>query len=534
MANQECLDYIRQGATVWNNWRNSHEMAYLDLSGADLSRMDLRSIDLSSAYLHMTNLSGADLSGANLRRAYLEGAKLSGTRLNNADVNTANLHVASLIDANLDGANLSDADLREAQMQRVSARRTIFSGANLSKADLSEAILSGAQLGKCFLRNMRLRKAQLNGADLSYCDLTTLDLENVDLHEANLREVDLTGVNLSGANLRRASLEKATLRGANFYDATLDGARLEAANLSTAYLGGAHLKLTNLHGADLSFVDFSGTTLFLADLSDTDLTRANFTRAILDEADFARATLGWTIFGSVNLSTARGLDSVSHHGALVLDIETAARSARSLPTSFLQAANLVPDIIASLAKVSSSSDPYTWCICASSLDHEFVTTLHASLQKKGIRCWSVLVDQLPEEKQQEHLDELIRLHDQLLLVCSAHSVNNDWMRYAVETVQQREQRANKKLLQPISLDYAVIKSQEDWAVSLQQEQTLVDVSMWQQDSNRYGRAVNRLVKNFREAYELPDYAVSRPRQLAGSRQANSQSSRAAQRRRKRP
>jgi uncharacterized protein YjbI with pentapeptide repeats len=353
------------------------------------------------------------------------------------------------------------------------------------------------------------------------------------LHEANLREVDLTGVNLSGANLRRASLEKAMLRGASFYGATLDGARLEAANLSTAYLGGAHLKLTNLHGADLSFVDFSGTTLFLADLSDTDLTRANFTRAILDEADFARATLGWTIFGSVNLSTVKGLDSVSHHGALVLDIETAVRSARSLPTSFLQAANLAPDSIASLAKMFSP-DPYTWCICASSLDHEFVTALHVTLQKKGIRCWCVLVDQLPEEKRQEHLDELIRLHDQLLLVCSKHSVNNDWMKYAVETVQHREQRENKKLLQPISLDYAIIKSQEDWAVSMQQEQTFVDVSMWQQDSNRYGRAVNRLVKSFREAYELPDYAVSRQRQLAGSRQANSQSSRAAQRRRKHP
>jgi uncharacterized protein YjbI with pentapeptide repeats len=529
MANQECLNYIGQGAMAWNNWRNSHEMLYLDLSGADLSRMDLRSVDLSNVHLHMANLSGTDLSGANLCRAYLEGAKLSDALLNNADVSTANLHVASLIDANLDGANLSDADLREAQMQRASARRAIFSGANLSDADLSETILSGAQLSKCLLHNVRLHEAQLNGADLSYCDLTTLDLENVDLHEANLREVDLTGVNLSGANLRRASLDKATLRGASFYGATLDGARLEAADLSTAYLGGAHLKLTNLHGADLSFVDLSGATLFLADLSNADLTRANFTRAILDEADFTRATLGWTIFGSVNLSAVKGLDSISHHGALVLDIETLLRSARNLPASFLQAANLAPDIIASLAKMPSL-DPYTWCICASSLDHEFVTSLHASLQKKGIRCWYVLVDQLPEEKQQEHLDELIRLHDQLLLVCSKHSVSNDWMRYVVETVQRCEQRENKKLLQLISLDYAVIKSQEDWAVNMQQEQALVDVSMWQQDSNSYGRVVNHLVKSFREEYDLPEHAISRSKQLAGSRQ----SSRAGQRRRKRP
>jgi hypothetical protein len=293
------------------------------------------------------------------------------------------------------------------------------------------------------------------------------------------------------------------------------------------------LKLANLHGADLSFVDFSGTTLFLADLSDTDLTRANFTRAILDEADFSRATLGWTIFGSVNLSTVKGLDSASHHGALVLDIETILRSAEKLPESFLQAANLSPDIVASLAK-TFSLDPYTWCICASSVDHEFVTSLHASLQKKGVRCWYVFVDQLPEEKQQEHLDELIRLHDQLLLVCSQHSVNKDWMRYVVETVQHREQRENKKLLQSISLDYAVIKSQQDWAVSMQQEQTFVDLSMWRQDSNRYGRAVNRLVKSFREAYELPGDVRSRQPQVASSRQTNRQSSRASRRRRKRP
>lgn len=533
MANQECLDVIRQGAMAWNSWRDSHEVVYLDLSGADLSNIDLRSVDLSGVYLHMTNLNGTNLSGANLRRAYLEGAKLNGARLDNADVSTANLHVASLMDACLDGANLSDADLREAQMQRISARRAIFSGANLSEVDLSEAMLSGAQLSKCLLHEARLHRAQLNNVDLSYCDLSTLDLENADLREANLREVDLSGVNLSGANLQRASLEGAMLRGASFYGAILDGARLEAANLSTAYLGDAHLKLTNLHHADLSFVDFSGTALFLADLSDTDLTRANFTRTMLDEADFSRATLGWTIFGNVDLRTVKGLDSVYHHGSLVLDIETVLRSAGSLADSFLQAANLSPDIVASLAK-GFSPDPYTCCICASSADQKFVLSLYAMLQKKGVRCWYVFVDLLPEEKQQEHLDELIRLHDQILLACSKHTINSEWMRYIVESIRRREQRENKKLMQLLNLDYAVIKSQQDWVVNMQQDHALVDVNMWQQDSNLYGRAVNRLVKDFRAEHESSVHVTSRPKQLAGSRQSNKQSSRASQRRRKHP
>jgi len=103
MANDEHVAMLARGATVWNEWRATHDempdlsragLRGLDLSGFDLSRADLRGADLRGTNLSGANLSGAHLDGANFFKAVLEGADLAGAFLNGAQfLNCAQLIV---------------------------------------------------------------------------------------------------------------------------------------------------------------------------------------------------------------------------------------------------------------------------------------------------------------------------------------------------------------------------------------------------------------------------------------------------------
>src|ERR1044071_8904540 len=96
MADDEHLAIIKQGAEVWNDWRNKNPEIQPDFS---------------EAVLPYANLRGADLRDANLINANLINANLSGADLVNANLINANLIDADLIDADLSGAYLGGADL---------------------------------------------------------------------------------------------------------------------------------------------------------------------------------------------------------------------------------------------------------------------------------------------------------------------------------------------------------------------------------------------------------------------------------------
>ena len=81
MANEEHVEILKQGAKVWNKWREKNRDVSPDLFRANLTKARLSGTDLSGAILMRTNLRGAilrgvDLNGANLIRADLRGAIL--------------------------------------------------------------------------------------------------------------------------------------------------------------------------------------------------------------------------------------------------------------------------------------------------------------------------------------------------------------------------------------------------------------------------------------------------------------------------
>lgn len=278
MANQEQLSILKQGADVWNIWRQENLTAVIDLSEADLHEANL-----FKANLHEANLTRANLRESDLREADLDGADLRG----------ANLRKTSICKASLIGA-----DLREASLSRADLRRSILSKANLTKANFFRADFREANLVEA-----NLSGADLNEANLNEANLGKANLDNANLSEANLSESNLSGANLFESYLFEADLSEANLSEANLIGADLFEANLTEANLIRANLRGANLRQTDLHGADfreanLCEVSFRGANLNEADLSGADLTRADLSFAILVGTKINKSKIsGISIYG---------------------------------------------------------------------------------------------------------------------------------------------------------------------------------------------------------------------------------------------
>jgi uncharacterized protein YjbI with pentapeptide repeats len=288
MANPEYFNkLLKEGVTVWNQWRKEHpniqpdlreahlscaplQGAYLEgalLQGADLTKAQLQGAYLGGALLQGADLTEALLQGADLRKAQLQGANLSYAQmrgvdlrealLQEADLSYARLQYADLREAQLEKANLEEAHLEEAHLERALLKEAIFSSAHLEEAHLEGAQLQGARLS-----NAQMKKARLEGAQLEKADLGgTL------LKEAHLEGAQLQGANLEGARLEKAHLERAQLERANLREAQLQGAILRTAQLESTILDKVTLDDKHGIGPQLADIGWGSTNLTVVDWS---------------------------------------------------------------------------------------------------------------------------------------------------------------------------------------------------------------------------------------------------------------------------
>jgi hypothetical protein len=122
----------------------------------------------------------------------------------------------------------------------------------------------------------------------------------IDLREAKLHDMNLCAIDFSGADLRNTSFAGSELINANFYKAILVG----------------------------------------ADLSSTELSAAVFDRAYLEEINLNEAWLTHTSFRDVDLSTARGLATVTHDQPSSIGFDTLKKSQGKIPEVFLRGCGL--------------------------------------------------------------------------------------------------------------------------------------------------------------------------------------------------
>ena len=331
---------------------------------------------------------------------------------------------------------------------------------------------------------------QLSEATLSEADLSGADLSGADLSEATLIKADLSEATLSGADLSYATLIKADLSGATLSEATLSEADLSEATLSEVNLSRANLSKVDLSEATLSRADLSG-----ADLSGAILRGAHFTGADLSGADLSFASVGWTIFGNVDLRTAKGLETVFHNDPSTIGTDTLLRSEGNVPEKFLREAGLSDTFITYVRSlVQNPIEYYTCFISYSSKDQEFVESLYANLQAKGVRCWYAPEDMKIGDKIRQRIDESIRLYDKLLLVLSEQSVKSAWVEYEVEAALAKERRESRTVLFPIRLDTTVMESHTDWADHIRETRHIGDFTRWK-GHDAYQKGLKRLLRD---------------------------------------
>ena len=345
---------------------------------------------------------------------------------------------------------------------------------------------------------------------------------------------DLSEANLAGADLAGANFGKASLVEADLDEAYLDGANLGEAYLSRAHLGGANLGGADLHGAHLIRTYLGETDLRGANLGRADLVEANLGRAHLRGADFAGAYLGGvnlggahlgganlreailyeTIFANVDLTDVKGLESCIHHGPSAIDYRTLVRSGK-LPLSFLQGCGL-SDWEIELAKLYQPDLPsteiaeivthihnlravspiqfYSCFISYTSKDEAFAKRLHADLQNKGVRCWFAPEDMKIGDKLRTRIDEVIHIHDKLLLVLSQNSVASAWVEKEVETAFGKEIERKEPVLFPIRLDASVMESKTGWAADIRRLRHIGDFCNWK-NHDEYQKGLKRLLRD---------------------------------------
>jgi hypothetical protein len=330
------------------------------------------------------------------------------------------------------------------------------------------------------LSNANLGRATLLGANLSRARMIGVDLTDANLRQADLRETDLRSANLGGADLTAAALNKADLSGAAAVAAIFSGAHLAAATLAEA--------------------DLSRT-----DMTQTILTRANLSRASLTQADLSFANIGYTVFGSNDLSTVRGLASISHHGPSTIGIDTIYASKGEIPERFLRGCGLPDNFITYVTSlVGKPVEFYSCFISYSTANQEFADRLHADLQAQGVRCWFAPHDMAAGKKVHEQIDEAIRLHERLLLILSPASMVSEWVRSEIAKARKREVRERRRVLFPVRLtDFEVLRDWECFdadtgkdSASEIREYFIPDFSGWK-DHDVYRKAFNDLLRDLK-------------------------------------
>jgi hypothetical protein len=300
--------------------------------------------------------------------------------------------------------------------------------------------------------------------------------------------------------LTTRALLKVGVQNVELIQGDLTGAELPYANLVTADFHGTWLPGANLRGAFLFGADLRG--------------------AFLDNSDFTDARIGNNVFANNDLSSVKGLETVQHRGPSTIGIDTIYKSGGNIPEVFLRGAGVPEDFITYMRSlVGKAIEFYSCFISYSSQDDDFAQRLHADLQQKGVRCWFAPEDLKIGDKFRMRIDESIRVYDKLMVILSENSIRSRWVEEEVEAAFEKERKrpgdgirdtghgegpgalANQRkpsstVLFPITLDDAVMETDQAWAASLRRTRHIGDFRAWK-DHDQYQKSFERLLRDLK-------------------------------------
>jgi len=381
----------------------------------------------------------------------------------------------------------SQAIARWREEQYWRRRRLDLSGASLSGARLVNADLSRDDLSHIDLTNSDLRRADLSRANLQGAHLWRSNLAN-----SNLTGADLAGATLGRANLAGSSLQGADLRRADLTLADLSRANLASANLAGADLTGANLSWASLHRADLRNAKMTSTVLTMADLTGVDLRGAHLVRAVLDSAVLSEAVVEMTLFADCDMGRIIDLETVVHSGPSIIGLDTLARSRGLIPSEFLHRAGVARTLIdiQDKLRLSVHMEPRVLLV-GSYQDAGLARRFQADLRSSGFPCWSLEPDD--ETALLANEDPLGRAiyYDRLVLVCSAHSLENPHTSRFFNLLASNGAAGTGQTILPVATDDLLYTRHDSLCQALRQLTTL-DLRGWEEEAV-YKRGVEQLV-----------------------------------------
>jgi hypothetical protein len=290
--------------------------------------------------------------------------------------------------------------------------------------------------------------------------------------QPDISHTNLSNTNLPEAYLLNANLNKANLLNANLFKAILLNTNLKHVNLRSA----------NLRGAFIAYANLSKTII---------------TGTYLKNADFTNCNLSSTILGGIDLSETKGLESVKHHSASTIGVDTIYKSGGNIPEIFLRRCGMPDEFIVYMRSLVANPIQFYSCfISYSSRDQNCAERLYSDLQSKSVRCWYAPEDLKIGDRFRDRIDESIRLRDKLLLILSEHSIASKWVENEVESALEEERQRGSTILFPVRIDDTVMESSKAWAALIRRTRHIGDFTRWK-DHDSYQKAFDRLLRDLK-------------------------------------
>lgn len=213
------------------------------------------------------------------------------------------------------------------------------------------------------------------------------------------------------------------------------------------------------------------------------------------------------MFGDLDLSGVKGLESVRHVGPSNIGVDTLYRSNGNIPITFLRGCG-VPEEFSRQIPYILGFEPviqfYSCFISYNSADEAFAQRLYARLRNAKVRVWFAPEDVRGGEKLHEQVYNAIQVHDRLLVVLSSHSLKSEWVMTEIRRARRAELSEGRRKLFPIRLvDYETIgewqcfdpDSRKDLGVEVR-EYFIPDFSDWQNEE-AFERSFSRLLRDLK-------------------------------------
>ncbi|HEV8484757.1 MAG TPA: toll/interleukin-1 receptor domain-containing protein [Blastocatellia bacterium] len=285
----------------------------------------------------------------------------------------------------------------------------------------------------------------------------------------------------------------------------LSGAGLKSEDLTNANLSHTDMTDAILCYANFKTTDLSYAILKAADIRGASFVQATFNYASFEDTDFDRAIVGWTAFGSNDLSLAKGLDTVYHAGPSIIGIDTIYQSKGNIPETFLRGAGIPDQFIAHMGSLSREAIEFSSCfISYSHKDEAFAKRLYSRLREAHLRVWFAPEDIKGGQKLHEQIDHAIQVHDRLLVVLSDNSLQSEWVMTEIRKARKKEVREKRRKLFPLRVvNFDIIRNWEcfdaesakDLAIEIR-EYFIPDFSDWK-NHDAFEAAFERLLRDLR-------------------------------------